>query len=63
MRCGLCGREATGFASAWEDSGEVRYCHGDDDPEPTCYERRSRPTLHDLDDVIAELGIDITEGD
>lgn len=32
-RCGLCGERATGFA---EVDG-VRYCHGDDEPDPTCY--------------------------
>lgn len=34
--CGLCGRDpAAGFATI----NDVRYCHGDDDPEPTCYMR------------------------
>ena len=34
--CGLCGRDpAAGFATV----NDVRYCHGDDDPEPTCYMR------------------------
>lgn len=34
--CGLCGKDpAAGFASI----DDVRYCHGDDDPEPTCYMR------------------------
>ncbi|VXC07658.1 hypothetical protein AERO9AM_30617 [Aeromicrobium sp. 9AM] len=33
--CGWCGRNpATGLASICE----VRLCHGDDDPEPTCYQ-------------------------
>ena len=34
--CALCGRDpAAGFATI---DGE-RYCHGDDDPDPTCYMR------------------------
>ncbi len=34
--CGLCGKDpAEGFASI----DGVRYCHGDCDPEPTCYVR------------------------
>lgn len=32
--CGWCGNPATGLASICE----VRLCHGDDDPEPTCYQ-------------------------
>ena len=41
--CGLCGKDpATGYASEWsEATGEVWYCHGDDDESPTCYERRA----------------------
>ena len=34
--CALCGRDpAAGFASIDDDW----FCHGDDDPEPTCYMR------------------------
>lgn len=34
--CGLCGKDpAAGFAAI----GDTFYCHGDDDPEPTCYMR------------------------
>lgn len=33
--CGLCTQPATGFA----DINGRRYCHGDDDFAPTCYER------------------------
>lgn len=34
--CALCGRDpAAGLASI----GDERYCHGDEDPEPTCYMR------------------------
>ena len=34
--CALCGRDpSAGFASI----GDEWYCHGDDDPEPTCYMR------------------------
>ena len=36
--CGLCGKPATGMATI----NDVRYCHGDDDAEPTCYERGQR---------------------
>jgi len=40
--CGECGRPATGFGVV----NGVRYCHGDDDPTPTCYSRNTwrRPT-------------------
>lgn len=38
--CGLCGEEAAGYASVWSAKlGETWFCHGDDDSEPTCYER------------------------
>lgn len=39
--CAECGKDpATGFASVWTvSSGEVWLCHGDDDEEPTCYQR------------------------
>lgn len=33
--CAECGFPATGVATI----GNKRYCHGDDDPEPTCYMR------------------------
>lgn len=34
--CGLCFKDpAEGYASI----GDLRFCHGDDDPEPTCYMR------------------------
>ena len=33
--CAWCGLKATGFASI----GKWRYCHGDLDVSPTCYER------------------------
>lgn len=32
--CGLCGKDP---ASGWAKIGDVRYCHGDFDPDPTCY--------------------------
>lgn len=32
--CGRCGKQATGVATIMD----VRLCHGDDDPEPTCYQ-------------------------
>jgi hypothetical protein len=41
-KCALCGRDpATGFATATAEPGgvDVRLCHGDLDPEPTCYMR------------------------
>jgi hypothetical protein len=35
-RCGICGRDpAAGFAKI----NDTWYCHGDEDPEPTCYMR------------------------
>jgi len=38
--CALCGNPATGHASIWTvRDGERRYCHGDEDESPTCYER------------------------
>lgn len=41
--CGLCGKDpASGYANEWSAAtGEVWYCHGDDDESPTCYERRA----------------------
>ena len=33
--CALCGEPAKGYATV----NDVRYCHGDDDPSPTCYMR------------------------
>lgn len=38
-RCVMCRRRATGYAFIGDD----RYCHGDDDPRPTCYERAQDP--------------------
>lgn len=36
--CGFCGKNpASGIARV----NDVWYCHGDDDPEPTCYMRAS----------------------
>lgn len=32
--CAHCGNEATGFAMIDDE----RYCHGDEDRSPTCYE-------------------------
>lgn len=38
--CGLCGNEPSGLASSWDpEFGHVHLCHGDFDPEPTCYMR------------------------
>jgi hypothetical protein len=40
--CALCGRTpAAGFASI----GDEWFCHGDDDPEPTCYMQAQRPRI------------------
>lgn len=36
--CGWCGKPATGLASIMD----VRFCHGDDDPEPTCYQKEQQ---------------------
>lgn len=33
--CFYCGKKATGYAFI----GDNRYCHGDDDLTPTCYEQ------------------------
>lgn len=38
--CAACGLPATGLASIESDGVERRYCHGDNDPEPTCYMRQ-----------------------
>jgi hypothetical protein len=47
-KCARCGKRATGFATINDD----RYCHGDNDPEPTCYMRgpvdKERDTLSDV---------------
>lgn len=50
--CARCGALATGFASI----GDKRYCHGDDDPTPTCYMQAQVTNLEVWDpktDVIA----------
>lgn len=59
MMCGLCGGTATGLASIDLGNGQVRFCHGDDDAEPTCYERATwsqtpladweKEILHDME--------------
>lgn len=50
--CGLCGRDpATGTAFI----GDVRYCHGDHDPTPTCYMQRSYPSETPLLDELTAL--------
>jgi hypothetical protein len=44
-KCGLCARDpAAGFASV----GDVWYCHGDEDPEPTCYMRAQSGLVLDI---------------
>jgi hypothetical protein len=38
-KCGWCGKDpAEGVASV----NDTFYCHGDEDPEPTCYMRSQR---------------------
>lgn len=38
--CGMCGKNpAAGVAFDYRDGTEVRLCHGDNDPTPTCYSR------------------------
>lgn len=40
--CGLCGRDVRDInhgGMSISGGREVLYCHGDDDPEPTCYMR------------------------
>jgi hypothetical protein len=57
--CGLCGRDpAAGFAKV----GDVRYCHGDHDREPTHYmiAQFAHPdiaghTSRSMADVLAEI--------
>lgn len=54
-QCGLCGRRpATGHARidlTW-------FCHGDDDPSPTCYERSQWRYAHlDVEDARADLSL------
>lgn len=39
--CGLCGKHASGHATI----NNTRYCHGDNDIEPTCYQRATRDQL------------------
>ena len=38
-QCAMCHQPAQGFAML----GGERYCHGDNDPSPTCYERAQDP--------------------
>lgn len=40
--CGRCGKPATGFATI----GDQRFCHGDHDETPTCYERATWAAPH-----------------
>lgn len=50
--CGLCGNRATGFATI----GDTRYCHGDFDPEPTCYEQAQWDKVRDTCDHLPSVG-------
>lgn len=45
VRCAWCGKKATGLASITLGGVTRRYCHGDDDAEPTCYETSQRLTF------------------
>lgn len=47
--CAFCGQTATGLATITTDlDGERRYCHGDDDPTPTCYEQAQGSLVNDI---------------
>lgn len=49
-RCAACGQVAGG----WAFINGKRYCHGDDDPTPTCYMKGSAEEAHGaIRDVIA----------
>lgn len=55
LRCALCDRPAIGHAFI----GDLRYCHGDDDPEPTCYEQGQWDIAHgSLDGLTVPFGPD-----
>lgn len=46
--CDRCGKPATGYAGIWTKAlGNRRYCHGDNDPSPTCYELAQAAQWHD----------------
>lgn len=52
--CSLCGRDpAVGFASVGDDW----YCHGDFDPEPTCY-MRAQYTEPTDDEIYNRPGVE-----
>jgi hypothetical protein len=55
-RCQLCDRRP---AAGWAKVGADWYCHGDDDPEPTCYMRAQsdygRLTIEDVARKVAAL--------
>lgn len=47
--CHMCGKPATGLASLSTPTlGHIRLCHGDDDLEPTCYERFARVAMDSM---------------
>lgn len=59
-RCVRCGKPPTGFATI----NDARYCHGDADERPTCYEAatidavrfpRGNGTTYTVDELIAAL--------
>lgn len=51
--CALCGQEATGRAFI----ADLRYCHGDDDAQPTCYEQGTWDISHgSLEGTITPFG-------
>lgn len=44
-KCVVCGKNP---AEGWAWIGDDRYCHGDDDREPTCYMRGQWAGVNDL---------------
>lgn len=52
--CGLCGRDP---AAGWAKMDDVRFCHGDDDPEPTCY-MQAQAAIVDRRALIVPFGED-----
>jgi hypothetical protein len=45
-KCVVCGKNP---AAGWAWIGEDRYCHGDEDPDVTCYMRGTWPGTSDDD--------------
>lgn len=52
--CGLCGKDpAEGFATV----DDVRYCHGDFTPDPTCYMAAQAPVSQRVDWIVERLDV------